>query len=108
MPNDDSRRTEVQLIGLILLLAINVYTIVMWARLILDWAVVLVPTFRPRGAMLVIAEIVFTLTDPPLKFVRRWVKPLRIGTIALDLAWIIVILALNVLVWVVRAVMIGA
>ena len=91
-----------QLIGSLLILAINLYTIVMWARLILDWALVLAPGFRPKGGMLVLAETVFSLTDPPLKFVRRFVKPLRIGTIALDLAWIVVIVALNLLAIAVR------
>ncbi|RRJ86278.1 YggT family protein [Gulosibacter macacae] len=86
-----------QLIGVVLLFAINIYTMVMWARLILDWAMVLVPSFRPKGPVLVIAELVFTLTDPPLKFLRRWVKPLRVGSIALDLAWLIVIIGLSLL-----------
>lgn len=90
------------LIGSVILIAINIYTLVMWARLILDWAMVLVPTFRPKGPVLVIAELVYSLTDPPLKFVRRWVKPLRIGSISLDLAWIVVIIGLSVLSWIVR------
>ncbi|NLT25386.1 MAG: YggT family protein [Microbacteriaceae bacterium] len=92
------------LIGSLLLIAIQIYTLVMWARLILDWAMVLAPSFRPKGAMLVIAELVFTLTDPPLKFVRRFVKPLRVGTIALDLAWMVVIIGLWILGFVVRLV----
>lgn len=85
------------LIGHILLFVINLYTIVMWVRLILDWAMVLVPTFRPKGILLVIAEIVYTLTDPPLKFIRRFVKPLRIGAVALDLGWLILLIGLNLL-----------
>lgn len=92
------------LIGSLLLIAIQIYTFVMWARLILDWAMVLAPGFRPKGAVLVLAELVFTLTDPPLKFVRRFVKPLRVGTIALDLAWMVVIIALWILGLVVRIV----
>ena len=92
-----------QLIGSVLLIAINLYTIVLWARLILDWALVLVPAFRPKGAVLVLAELVFSLTDPPLKLVRRFVKPLRVGSIALDLAWIVVIVALNLVAILIRS-----
>lgn len=92
------------LIGTILLIALQLYNSVMWARLILDWVVVLVPSFRPRGFVLLLAEFVYTLTDPPLKFVRRWIKPVRVGPVALDLAWIVVIIALSVLSIVVRSI----
>lgn len=90
------------IIGHALLFLINLYTLVMWGRLILDWAMVLVPTFRPKGPILLLAEVVYTLTDPPLKFIRRWVKPLRVGQIALDLAWIVLLISLTVLSWIVR------
>jgi YggT family protein len=92
------------LIGTILLIALQIYNFVMWARLILDWVVVLVPQFRPRGLVLVLAEVVYTVTDPPLKLVRRWLKPVRVGPIALDLAWIVVIIALTVLSVIVRSI----
>ncbi|MGO1544172.1 MAG: YggT family protein [Gulosibacter sp.] len=92
------------LIGHSLLFLINLYTLVMWGRLILDWAMVLVPSFRPKGPILVLAEIIYTVTDPPLKFIRRWIKPLRIGQIALDLAWIVLLISLTVLSMVVRVI----
>jgi YggT family protein len=92
------------LIGTILLIALQIYNFVMWARLILDWVVVLVPQFRPRGLVLVLAEVVYTVTDPPLKLARRWLKPVRVGPIALDLAWIVVIIALTVLSVIVRSI----
>ncbi|MDJ1370404.1 YggT family protein [Gulosibacter molinativorax] len=90
------------IIGHALLFLINAYTLVMWGRLILDWAQVLVPSFRPKGPILLIAEVVYSLTDPPLKFIRRWIKPLRVGQVALDLAWIVLIIGLSVLSWIVR------
>lgn len=65
---------------------------------------VLVPSFRPKGPILVLAEIIYTVTDPPLKFIRRWIKPLRIGQIALDLAWIVLLISLTVLSMVVRVI----
>lgn len=90
------------IIGHALLFLINLYTLVMWGRLILDWAMVLVPSFRPKGPILLLAEAVYSLTDPPLKFIRRFVKPLRVGQIALDLAWIVLLIGLTVLSWIVR------
>jgi YggT family protein len=55
------------------------------------------PGFRPKGLLLPISEIVFTLTDPPLKFLRRYIKPVRFGAIALDFAWTLLVLAVIVL-----------
>ncbi len=47
------------------------------------------PDWRPRGIILPVAEIIYILTDKPLAFVRRFVPPLRMGPVALDLAFII-------------------
>jgi hypothetical protein len=43
--------------------------------------------WRPRGFGLVLAELVFTVTDPPLRFFRRLLPPLRLGPVALDLGF---------------------
>ena len=94
------------ILGNALLLLINAYMVLMWARLILDWVTVLVRGFRPKGLVLVLAELVYTLTDPPLKFLRRWIKPLRVGEIALDLSWIVLFFGLSILGTLIRSTMI--
>ncbi len=76
---------------------ITLYTAVMWARLIIDWAMVLAPRWRPRGVLLVLVDAVFRLTDPPLKLLRKWIRPLQVGNIALDLSWLVVLIGLNLL-----------
>jgi len=53
--------------------------------------------WRPRGFVLAIAEVVFAITDPPLKFVRRFVPPLRLGAVNLDLSFIVVYFAVQML-----------
>jgi YggT family protein len=73
-------------------IALQVFIIIMWIRLILDFVVSMNREFRPRGFGLVVAEVVFTVTDPPIKAVRRVVPPLRIGNVAIDLSWSIVML----------------
>ena len=45
--------------------------------------------FRPSGAMLVIFEIVFTITDPPMRLLRRFIPPLRLGGVAIDLSFLL-------------------
>lgn len=91
-----------RILGQLLLIALQLYMLAMWGRLILDWVRVFAPHFRPRGALLVIAEVLYTITDPALKLVRRWVKPIRVGPVAIDVAWVIVMLALAVVSFVVR------
>lgn len=69
------------------------YFFVLWGRFVLDLVRNFSRGWRPRGATLVISEIVFALTDPPIKLVRRVVPMIRIGGLALDFAWSIVIIA---------------
>ncbi|HXH32879.1 MAG TPA: YggT family protein [Plantibacter sp.] len=61
----------ISVIGTILYLALLLYFFVLWARFILDLARVLRPQWRPSGVGLVLAELSFTVTDPPIRFFRR-------------------------------------
>ena len=81
----------------ILYLIVWLYLIVLLTRLVLDWVQVFARSWRPRGPMLVIAETVYTLTDPPIKAVRRVLPPLRIGAVALDLGFLFVLVGVYVL-----------
>jgi YggT family protein len=74
-----------------------IYVLVLLGRLILEYIPMFNREWRPRGAMLVVAEVVFTLTDPPLKFFRRFIPPLRLGPIALDLGFPLTMLSCFVL-----------
>ncbi len=76
---------------------LSLYLLVMFGRFILDWVQAVSRGWRPRGAMVIVAEIAYTITDPPIKFVRRFVKPIRIGSIQLDLAFTIVIFVVLIL-----------
>ncbi|CAG7845724.1 hypothetical protein USB125703_01999 [Pseudoclavibacter triregionum] len=81
----------------VLSFVLGLYVAMMWARLVLDYARFFAPGWRPRGILLVLCEAVYSLTDPPLKLVRKVVPPLRVGAVALDLAWMVVMIALGVL-----------
>jgi len=76
------------------------YFFIMWARFVLDLVRTFSREWRPKGVVLILAEVVFSLTDPPLKAVRRVVKPMRIGGAALDFGWSIVMLVVIVLIYV--------
>lgn len=80
-------------VALVLDWALRIYFYFLIGRLILDLAISMNPSFRPKGILLPLAEIIMTLTDPPLRFVRRFIKPVRMGAIALDFGWTLVVLA---------------
>ena len=80
-----------------------VYLFALWARFIIDLARVLGRNWRPRGIMLVLAEFVFTVTDPPIRAVRKFLPPVRVGGAALDFSWSIVMLVVIVVSYIARA-----
>ncbi|MGV3732579.1 MAG: YggT family protein [Microcella sp.] len=81
----------------VIYLALLVVFIAMWVRFVFDWVQVLNPAFRPRGPVLVLAEASYTITDPPIRAVRRVIPPLQLGAVRLDLAWTIVLIVLLIL-----------
>jgi len=83
------------LFGTILWWVLRLYSLVLIARIILDWVRELNRSWRPRGVVLVAAEVVYTLTDWVLKRVRRLVPPLRIGPIAIDLGIVLLFVVLG-------------
>ena len=66
-----------------------IFFVLLIGRLVVDWIQVLARDWRPRGITLIIAEAIYSATDPPLKALRRVVPPLRLGQIQLDLAFMI-------------------
>lgn len=93
----------VNLVGSILNTLLLLYVFVLLARLVLEWIPVFNREWRPRGAGLVAAEIVYTVTDPPIKLFRRLIPPLRIGGIALDFGFALTMLLCFILLSVTRA-----
>ncbi|MBK8469764.1 MAG: YggT family protein [Candidatus Phosphoribacter sp.] len=66
-------------------------------RLVLDWVRVLARQWRPRGAVLVVAEAIYSVTDPPIRLVRKVIPPLTLGGIRIDLAFIVLFLLTSML-----------
>ncbi|HEX8511218.1 MAG TPA: YggT family protein [Propionibacteriaceae bacterium] len=74
-----------------------VFLMTLFARMILSWVPVLVRDWQPRGPMLVVAEIVYSVTDPPLRLLRKVLRPVRIGNVMLDLAFIGLFIMVSIL-----------
>jgi YggT family protein len=66
-------------------------------RLIFDYVRIFSPQWRPRGVLLALAELIYTVTDRPLRFVRQFVPPLRLGAVSLDLSFIVVFFVVQLL-----------
>lgn len=93
----------VSLIGSLLSVILFIYIVILLARLVLEYIPMFNREWRPRGATLVIAEIVYTVTDPPIKLIRRVIPPLRIGGIAIDFGFAIVMFVCFLLLSVTRS-----
>jgi YggT family protein len=83
----------------------QLYLLVLLARMVVQLVMAYSRGWRPRGAAAVAAEVVFTVTDPPIKLVRRLIPPVRLGAVSLDLAFIVVFLAVSAVAYVASAAM---
>ena len=84
-------------IGSILHLILQLFLFALLARLILDYIRMFKPSWRPGGIILFVVEAIYTITDRPMNFVRRFVPPLRLGGVSLDLSFIVLFFAIQML-----------
>jgi len=81
----------------VLVYVLYLYLVVLIGRMIFSWVQAFARDWRPTGFVLVLAEVIFTLTDPPLKFLRRFIPTLRIGMVALDLSFMVLFIVVLIL-----------
>jgi YggT family protein len=84
-------------IGSILHLILQLFLFALLGRLILDYARMFKPSWRPSGVILFFVEAIYSITDRPMNFVRRFVPPLRLGGVSLDLSFIVLFFAIQML-----------
>ena len=77
-----------EIVGSLIIMALRIFLVLLFARMVFSWVPVLVRDWEPRGAVLVAAELVYSVTDPPLRALRKVLRPVRVGTVMLDLAFI--------------------
>ena len=81
----------------VLTYVLTIYLVVLIGRMIFGWVQVFAREWRPSGILLVIAEGIFTITDPPLKFLRRFIPTFRLGMVALDLSFMVLFFGILIL-----------
>ena len=79
-------------VGSIIELVLWLTLVLLFIRFIVDWVQVFARSWRPSGPLLVVLEVVYTITDPPLRALRRVIPPLRFGGIGLDLSFMVLLL----------------
>ena len=77
------------IVKIILFYVLSIYLVILLGRLIFSWIQTFSRSWTPSGPLLIVAEVVFTATDPPLRFLRRFIPAIRLGSVALDLSFMV-------------------
>ena len=84
-------------IGGIIELVLGAFIVLLFVRLIVDWIQIFARSWTPRGPVLVVLEGIYSITDPPVKALRRIIPPLRLGGVAIDLSFVALLLICYIL-----------
>jgi YggT family protein len=95
----------VNIVGQLIELILGTFILLLFVRLIVDWIQMFARSWVPHGPVLVVLEGVYTITDPPVKALRRVIPPLRLGGVAIDLSFIAVLLICYILLSLNRAIL---
>jgi YggT family protein len=85
------------ILKVVLTYILTIYLVILIARMVISWIQMFARSWVPTGVILIIAEGIFTATDPPLKFLRRYIRPLRIGTVSIDLSFMVLFIVILIL-----------
>jgi YggT family protein len=88
----------VTIVGTVLMFVLYIFLLFLIGRLVLEVLRSFARSWKPSGVLLVIAEATYTITDPPLKLLRRFIPPIRLGNVALDLSFTVLIFAVWVMI----------
>ena len=81
----------------VLTYVLTIYLVVLIGRMIFSWVQAFAREWHPTGILLVIAESIFTITDPPLNLLRKFIPALRLGRVMLDLSFMVLFIVILIL-----------
>jgi YggT family protein len=87
----------VRVVADVVYFALLVFLLLLIFRLIMEYVFLLARSYRPSGLVAAALELAYSVTDPPLKALRRVIPPLRIGQVSLDLGFIILFIVVRIL-----------
>lgn len=79
-----------------------VFQILLIARIVVVYVMMFARSWRPGRVVAIMLEVIFSITDPPLKALARVIPPLRVGGITLDLSFLVLFIIVQILIIVVR------
>ncbi len=77
--------------------ALLIFLLFLIFRLVMEYVFLLARSYRPSGLVAVVLELAYSVTDPPLKALRKVLPPLRIGQVSLDLGFIVLFIVVRIL-----------
>jgi YggT family protein len=88
--------SSVSIVFTLLYLLLLLFFLALMIRLVFDWVQVFARDWRPRGMALVAASGIYSVTDPPLRLLRRLIPPLRLGTMSLDIGFMLLLIVVGI------------
>jgi YggT family protein len=85
----------VSIIFTLLYLLLLLFFLALMVRLVFDWVQMFARSWRPRGIALVAATAIYSVTDPPLRLLKRWIPPLPMGGVTLDIGFMLLVFAVG-------------
>jgi YggT family protein len=82
----------VNIVGDVLSALLYLFLLFLIGRAVLDTVRQFARSWRPTGVVLVLAEATYTVTEPPLKLLRRFIPNVRLGNVAFDLSFTVLFL----------------
>jgi len=79
-----------------------IFQILLIARIVVVYVMMFARSWRPGRVLAVVLEVIFSVTDPPLKALAKVIPPLRVGGITLDLSFLVLFIVVQILISVVR------
>lgn len=77
------------------------FWLLLTARVVVELVRSFARSWQPVGGVAIALESVYTMTDPPVRALRRVIKPVRVGGVWLDLSIIVLFIVVLVLMWLV-------
>lgn len=79
-----------------------IFQILLIARIVVVYVMMFARSWRPGRVLAVVLEVIFSVTDPPLKALAKVIPPLRVGGITLDLSFLVLFIIVYILISVVH------
>ena len=90
------------MLGAVLVL-LYLFWICLIGRIIVEFIRSFSRDWQPKGLLVVVLELLFTITDPPVKLLRRLIPPVRLGQVRLDLSIMLLMIIVLILIRIVGA-----